>query len=66
MDFFYKQRFYDLHTNFNKLMDNYTYLDRLVDDISNSYVKEQSSLKYYNEIDELSYLELKKVHIYII
>ena len=33
----------------------------MVDDMSNSYVKDQVQLRYYNDIDELSYLELKKV-----
>lgn len=34
MDYFYKQRFPDSHTNFNKMIENYTYLNRLVDDMS--------------------------------
>lgn len=29
--------------------------------MSNAYAKEKSTLRYYNEIDELSYLELNKV-----
>lgn len=51
MDIFYKKRFTDDHTNFNKLIENYTYLDRLVDDMSNEYIKDQSNLRYFNEID---------------
>jgi hypothetical protein len=42
-------------------MNNYTMVDRLVDDMSNAYVKDMVGLKFYNDIDELSYLELKKV-----
>jgi hypothetical protein len=29
--------------------------------MSNAYVKDMVGLKFYNDIDELSYLELKKV-----
>lgn len=43
-------------------MNNYTMVDRLVDDMSNAYVKEMDTLRFYNDIDELSYLELKKVN----
>jgi hypothetical protein len=47
-------------------MKNPAYLQRLMDDMSNDYARDQCFLKYSNEIDELSYLELKKVYFYII
>jgi hypothetical protein len=31
--------------------------------MSNAYAKEKTTLRYYNEIDELSYLELNKVFL---
>lgn len=61
LDSFYSQRFSSQKTDFAKLMENFTYVERLVDDMSNAYKKDEEKLKYYNEVDELSYLELKKV-----
>lgn len=29
-------------------MDNFTFVERLVDDMSNAYKKEEQMLKYYN------------------
>lgn len=29
-------------------MDNFTFVERLVDDMSNAYKKEEHTLKYYN------------------
>lgn len=49
LNYFYCQRFSNENEiNFEKLMKSFVYVERLMDDMSNSYSKEQSELRYFN------------------